>query len=257
MTCVSDIIEYMNKRYPESLAECWDNVGLLIGRADKEVKKVLLTLDVDLDVAREAAETGVDMIISHHPVIFNPLKRITDQDNEGKMFSLLVKNDISVYSAHTNLDVADGGLNDYAAKLLGINIEGNLCDESSLGRVGYFDADYTLNDIIKLSKKVFKNDILKFVGDKNKAIKKVAIVTGSGMSEIDKCYEKDVDLFITGDVKYSGAREGYQKGLSIIDAGHYGTEIIVTDLLHDMLNEQFPNVEFIKSINNTNIFDTI
>lgn len=257
MTNATDIIEYMNKCYPESLAECWDNVGLLIGSGDREVKKVLLTLDVDLDVAREAVETGVDMIISHHPVIFNPIKSITDQDNEGKMVSMLLKNDISVYSAHTNLDVANGGLNDYAAKLLGINIEGYLCNETTLGRYGYLDKEYTLNDILKLCKKVFKNDILKFVGDKNKVIKKVAIVTGSGMSEIDKCYEKDIDLFITGDVKYSGAREGYQKGLSIIDAGHYGTEIIVVDLLYDMLNEQFPTVEFIKSVNNTNIFDTI
>lgn len=257
MINTTDIIEYMNKCCPESLAEVWDNVGLLIGRADKDIKKVLLTLDVDLDVAREAVENKVDMIISHHPVIFNPLKSITDQDNEGKMIYELIKNDISVYSAHTNLDVSNGGLNDYAAKLLGITIEGKLCDETSLGRYGYFDKEYTLNDILKLCKNIFKNDILKFVGDKNKIIKKVAIVTGSGMSEIDKCYEKDVDLFITGDVKYSGAREGYQKGLSIIDAGHYGTEIIVVDLLYDILSEQFPTVEFIKTVNNTNIFDTI
>lgn len=257
MTLVSDIISYMNELYPESLAEEWDNVGLLVGRKDKSVKKVLLTLDVDINVVNEAVENSVDIIISHHPVIFNPLKSITEETNEGKMFSLLIKNDISVYSAHTNLDMADGGLNDYAANLLGINIEGILSEETGLGRYGSYDKEYTLNDIVLICEKVFEEDKIRFVGDKNKKVEKVAIVTGSGMSEIDKCYEKKIDLFITGDVKYSGAREALNNNLCIIDAGHYGTEFIVVDLLYDVLIKKFSDIELIKSIKNTNVFDTI
>ena len=173
------------------------------------------------------------------------------------MISLLVQNDISVYSAHTNLDVADGGLNDYAAKLLGINVEGVLCKETHLGRYGVFNKNCTLNDVLNQCKVIFKEDTIRFSGDKNRLVNKVAVVTGSGMSEIDKCYEKGIDLFITGDVKYSGAREALSNGVSIIDAGHYGTEFIVVDLLYNVLSEKFPNVEFIKSNSNTPVFDTI
>jgi dinuclear metal center YbgI/SA1388 family protein len=116
-----EIIEKIEKLAPLNLAESWDNVGLLIGDYQKEIKNIMVTLDVTLEVVKEAVEKKIDLIIAHHPIIFKPLKKITMDDYTGQMVCNLIKNDISVYAAHTNLDIAKGGLNDVLASRLQLN----------------------------------------------------------------------------------------------------------------------------------------
>ncbi len=256
MVTVNDIITYLDNLYPENNAESWDNVGLLLGTKNNKVNKVLLTLDIDEKVVDEAVENKADMIISHHPLIFNPIKSIITDSHDGRMFEKLIKNNIAVYSAHTNFDVSENGLNDYAAKLVGISVKGILSEQSSLGRYGCFDKEHNLKDVLDICKNKFYSKNIRYVGDLDKNIKNIAIVTGSGMSEVDSCYEKNIDLFITGDVKYSGAREALNNNLSIIDLGHYGSEYIAVDLFYDVLSKKFADVSFIKSTANTDIFDS-
>lgn len=121
-----DIIKHMEQIAPKSLAEDYDNVGLIIGAKQKDIKRVMVCLDVTLKVVNEAVEKDADLIISHHPVIFKGLKRINEDDVKGKIIYKLIKNDIAVYSAHTNLDVTDGGVNEYLARILGLGDLQNL-----------------------------------------------------------------------------------------------------------------------------------
>lgn len=261
MTKLSDIIDFMNEFCPPSLAFSGDNVGLIEGRRDKEIKRVLLTLDVDEKVASEASELGCDMIISHHPLMFHAIKRLTDKDPMQRTLMSLVKNDIALFSAHTNLDCVRGGLNDYLAEKLGIKessvIEtvGNINGiDHGFGRIGRIDEGITLADMLKKCTLALGTPFVKYVGNPDKKISTVALNCGGGADEIDICIEMGVDLFITGDVKYNPARDAYENGMALIDAGHYETEHIVCELLENKLSEVFSDVEFIVSKENKPVF---
>jgi dinuclear metal center YbgI/SA1388 family protein len=125
---LKELISFMEKTVPRYLSEKWDNAGFLIGDAEKTVRRVLICLDVTSDVVEEAVSKKVDLIISHHPIIFNGLKSITTESPSGKNIIRLIENGVCVYSAHTNLDIAENGVNDTLAKRLGINVEGNIED---------------------------------------------------------------------------------------------------------------------------------
>jgi dinuclear metal center YbgI/SA1388 family protein len=126
MATCEDISKYMNEIAPLSLAEEWDNAGLMIGGKSDTVKKIMVCLDVTSKVVKEAVEKNVDLIVSHHPLLFKPLKRILKDEFKGKILYELIKNNIAVYSAHTNLDVSDGGLNQYLAEYIGLKRIQNL-----------------------------------------------------------------------------------------------------------------------------------
>lgn len=257
MVKVKDIVSYFENICPFSLCEEWDNVGLLIGNEENEVKKILVCLDVDKYVAEEAAKCGANLIISHHPVIFHPMKKITKQDESAVI--TLIKNDISVFSAHTNLDVANGGLNDYLAKKLGLKNTEILVPTGEYnqktvgyGRTASFENPISFGEIIKSTAKILRAQNLRYVGDTERMIGKIAVNSGGGASMADACFEKGVDLYITGDFKYSSARDCAEKGLCIIDAGHYETEIIACEWFAEKLNEKF-DLEVIKSEKNVNV----
>lgn len=257
MIKVCDIANYLNSICPQNLAEDWDNVGLLIGNENSEVKKIMLCLDVDFEVAKEAIEKNVNLIISHHPVVFHPLKTLTE-DN-AKTIRELIKNDISVYSAHTNLDVLNGGLNDLLAKKVGLTqtevliptgeFQGKIC---GYGRYGVLKEEIKFSQFAKTVMENLGLKTFKFSGDENKLIKKVAVNSGGGASMMDACFDKEIDLYITGDFKYSGIRDAYENSLCIIDAGHYETEIIAQEWFDEKLKEKFKEIDILKSIENKN-----
>lgn len=262
MIKVSDIADFMNKFCPPHLAFDGDNVGLLVGGYDKEIRKVLLTLDVDEKVANEAVTKGADMIISHHPLMFHAIKNLTDTFSMQRTLIELIKNDIPLFSAHTNLDCVHGGLNDFLASKLGIKdtkvievvdtIDGI---DHGFGRLGTVEDGIRLSDMLERCIKTLETPFVKYVGDRNKKIKTVAVNCGGGADEIDICIEKNVDLFITGDVKYNPARDAYENDMALIDAGHFETEHIVCELLCDILSKEFPDVEFIISKENIPVFN--
>jgi len=261
MITVGNISEYMNSICPPELAFNGDNVGLIVGSADKKVKKVLITLDVDEKVVSEAVDINADLIISHHPLMFHPVKRLTSSDPMQRTLMLLVKNDISLFSAHTNLDCVRGGLNDYLALKLGIEntsvidiVSTNGEVSHGFGRIGELKETVTLGHMLKLCCEALGAEGLRYVGDPERKIRRVAVNCGGGADAMDACISLGADLFVTGDVKYNPARDAYDNNMALIDAGHYETEHIVINLLYDMLNREFGDTVFVRSEANTPVW---
>lgn len=257
MINASDIRGYINSIFPEKYAFDRDNVGLILGREDKDVKRVLITLDVDEKVAKEAKDINADLIISHHPLMFYPIKRLTGKTPGERTLRELVSNDITLISAHTNLDCSKGGLNDFLCEKLGIIntkvIEVVASDEKGehgFGRIGEFEKSIALSEILDRCKTVLGANGLRYTGDENKTLKKVAVNCGGGADLLDECISLGADLFITGDVKYNPFRDGYENQMAVIDAGHYETEHIVCELLERILKDKYPDIEFFVSKEN-------
>ncbi len=245
MVTVFDIAEKIEKVAPQNLKEDFDNVGLLFGRSDKEVKRVLLSLDSTEETVDEAIEKGADLIICHHPLIFNPLKAITSEDALGRSLIKLGKNDISVYSAHTNLDKAKGGLNDLFLKKLSLtaseNLEGDGA-EDGIGRISLCET--TLFEMIKRVKDAFDLPVVRYSGNDGE-IKKIAVCTGSGRSLVSECIRKKCDLYITGELHHSDINELLADKVSYIEVTHFDSEVIVTELFSDIISKNFPEVEIL------------
>lgn len=332
----SKIIKVLNELAPESLAESWDNVGFLVGNRDTQVDRILVALEVTEQVVEEAIQDNIDLIVCHHPLIFKPLSRLTDDDPIGRIVRRLVKHNISVYAAHTNLDIAEGGTNDYISGLLGLERVSGLQQtgadlysklavyvpethldsireamaRAGAGQIGaYSDCSYTsegtgafrplegsnayigsvgevefvkeakvevvaentrLTDIVEAMKRAhpyeepaydiweLKNTIrshflgrigfpsesmtleayaahvkdvlglshIRYIGDPNRRIGKVAVCTGAGSDLMKSASQNRCDVLVTGDVKYHEAQAALQMNLSVIDAGHFETEQI-------------------------------
>ena len=261
MTKVSKILGTIEKYAPSHLCFDGDNVGLLVGSLKQEVSRILLTLDVDEYVVKEAIEKNANLIISHHPVMFRPISTLTDDCPQQRCIRLMIENSISLISAHTNLDSVNGGLNDYLCKKLSITntevidvtgeYEGCL---SGFGRVGEFEKEITLKDTLSLCSERLNCKGLRYVGNTDTVIKRVAVNSGSGADVIPYCIKHKVDALITGDVKYNQARDAYESGLCIIDAGHYETERIVTELFEEILKKEFGDITIGISNANTPVF---
>ena len=248
MTTVKDIFNHLNNLADVKLAEKWDNVGLMLGSNDNEVSRVLVCLDVTTNVVEEAIANNVNLIVSHHPLIFKPLKNIDyTTDFKSRIIRNLIKNDISVISFHTNLDSATLGLNDYLAKILKLNeiqvlFEHSLDNTAGLGRIGKLTNPLKLNDFITYIKNCFSLETVSAVIGDEKEISTIALLGGSGADFIYTLPE--VDVYLTGDVGYHAALDAIEMKKNIIDIGHY-TESLVKDLLLDYISEL--NVEVIKS----------
>ena len=251
MKKVKEIIEVMESLAPTFLKEDFDNVGLMVGDRDKEVRKVLLALDCTLKVVQEAKENNVDLIITHHPLIFRRPNKITTDTLQGKKIIELIKNDISLYSSHTNLDSAKKGLNDSIPGLLGYEsseiLEINKRDtEAGLGRLVTLDKTTELDDIICKVKKTFNIDNLRVVKGKDK-VNKIAIINGSGQDFIARAVSRGADCIITGDTTYHFALDYKEMGINIIDIGHFASEQIVFFNVMKSIIDKFNDIEFILS----------
>ena len=248
MTTVKDIFNHLNNLADVKLAEKWDNVGLMLGSNNNEVSRVLVCLDVTTSVVEEAIANNVNLIVSHHPLIFKPLKNIDyTTDFKSRIIRNLIKNDISVISFHTNLDSATLGLNDYLAKILKLNeiqvlFEHSLDNTAGLGRIGKLTNSLKLNDFITYIKNCFSLETVSAVIGDEKEISTIALLGGSGADFIYTLPE--VDVYLTGDVGYHAALDAIEMKKNIIDVGHF-TENLVKDLLLDYISEL--NVEVIKS----------
>lgn len=346
-----DIMTLMEEEFPLHLAESWDNSGLQIGSSDKKVGRMLIALDLDFFVLKQAVKQQVDMIITHHPLFFKPVKNINYASPLGKMIKTLISADITVYAAHTNLDAAQRGLNQALAEKLGlVNIEplypasrealfklvvyvpathleevraaiciagaGNIgkyadctfrargtgtfrpgqdtnpfigktgileeVDEFRLetiiyeqdlkqvlssmhqahpyeevaydlyrlenegrmfspGRKGCLIEKTRLQDYAVRIKELLGVKSLRVVGDLDSIANNVAVISGSGASLMNRVIGQNIDLLVTGDLKYHEAKDAEAAGLKVIDAGHQGTEAMVVPLLIDYLNPKLAN----------------
>lgn len=233
MAKVKDFYGYLNSIAPFETQEDWDNSGMLVGDMNAEVKKAAVVLDITHEEIKKAKAIGADLIISHHPVIFNPIKSVT----KGSVPYELVASSINALCCHTPLDIADGGTNDSLAKLLGINV--TRADDPIL-RLGTVEPTTAQELAGKIANTL--NTKVRYA-DAGKTIKKIAICTGAGCSLIEAAGE--IDAFITGDASHHNFLDCVQAGITLIAAGHYETEIIVVPVLVEKLQAQFPDIEII------------
>ena len=246
MITVRNVFDHLNKLADIKLAEKWDNVGLMLGDFNSEVKNVLVCLDVTTTVVNEAITNNIDLIISHHPLIFKPLKSLNfTVDFKSNIIKSLVKNDISVISFHTNLDSATYGLNDFLAKKLELKnirilFEHETYKNAGLGRIGELSEEFTQKEFITYIKEKFNLETISAVLGNNNKIKTVALLGGSGADFIYTLPE--VDIYLTGDVGYHVALDALEMKKNIIDVGHF-TEHLVKDLLLEYIGELSINVQ--------------
>jgi GTP cyclohydrolase I len=249
-TLCRDIVDFIEEMAPERLAEDWDNTGLLLGSRSSEIKSVMLCLDITEKVAAEAVKKQVNMIVSHHPLIFKGMKRILPGEGKGAAIYSLIKRDICVLSAHTNLDVAMGGVNDCLAQALRLHnlrplkndreLEGK---EYGLGRKGTLETPLTLDDLVQHTKQSLHVNHVRVIGHVDKLIQEVGVFCGSFDDDLISIRNAGVDVLITGDIKYHTAQDAVEMGLCLIDAGHYNTEIVMLPQLKALLKERFPEIE--------------
>jgi len=256
---VKDIEDIMEDYAPKVLKEDYDNVGLMVGDKEAIVTKILIALDCTMDVIYEAKEKGCNFILNHHPLLFSKPKAITTDTLVGKKIINLIKNDISVYASHTNLDSTNEGLNDIATQILGFDKytvmepAKNCNDKSShvgLGRLVILDEHIRLVDLCNNVKKAYKAEYIRYVGNGDDFIKTIAIINGSGEDFFEKSIEMGADCIITGDTKYHGACDLLEKNIAIIDAGHFATEWTPFKIFA----EKFKNILLQKGYNNEIIF---
>lgn len=248
MVKASDIARLMEEFAPLNLACDFDNVGLLVGRKDKIVKKVLLALDADENTIKEAVYENADMIISHHPVIFKPIRSINDDDSSGRGLLLAIKEDIAIYSSHTNTDVAKGGLNDLFAEKLGLEVVETIekiNDEDGLGRI--CKGDISIEEICLILKKEYNLEFVKFTGDRRRKPERIAICTGGGRSLVKEVIKNKCDLYISGDLHYSDIRELNFEGCDFIEIGHFDSEVCVKEIFEKLIKNAFPEISIILS----------
>ncbi len=243
-----DILYALFELMPEDAAEEWDNVGLLTGRPEKEVKKIYIALDATDDVIDDAVKSGADMLLTHHPMIFKPMKKITGDDFTGRRVMELIKHDISYAAFHTNYDVCFMAV--IAAEKLGIKdwegLSSVRTDEKGrligYGCVGTLPSSCTLSECAELVKDRFDIPDVRIFGDPASSVETAAILPGSGGFGIASAIEKNADVYITGDISHHQGLDAVLQGLSVIDAGHYGIEKIFTGHMEKWFNKNFPDI---------------
>ena len=254
MTKVRDIYDYLNAIAPVSLKMDFDNVGLLVGDYEAEAGKCLLALDITDGVIQEAKNIGAELIVSHHPLIFGSIKSVTADDLTGRKIIELIKNDISAICMHTNLDIAQGGVNDALMSAFGASVssflepcgtdaEGN---EIGCGRIGELKSEIEFAEFLCVCKQALNAGGLRY-HDAGKKVKKLAVMGGAGGSGIALAKALGCDTYVTSDIKYNGFLDAKELGINLIDADHFCTENVVIPVLAQKLSKEFTGTEFIVS----------
>lgn len=241
-------MERLEKKYPLGAAEDWDNVGLLAGRKSREVNRIYLVLDLTKEALKEAVDWKADMIISHHPMIFSSVKRVNDGDFLGEKILDIIENQITYYAMHTNFDVL--GMAEINAGLLKLKDEKVLYltedgpqGQQGIGRVGMFPNEMSLEECAQYVKDAFSLDQVKVFGNRETKISRGAVSGGSGKSMVQPAIAAGAQVLITGDIDHHTGLDAIDMGLTIIDAGHYGTECFFMKQIEKDLQEIAPKVE--------------
>ena len=242
------VIEILEKQSPKSYACYWDNVGLLVGREDKEIQKIYIALDATDEAIEEAIANGADMLLTHHPMIFKGMKRVTQEDFIGRRIIRLIQNDMVYYAMHTNFDVM--GMADLAADYLGISDTRVLeitsvseTGEEGIGRYGSLKKEMTVRECCEEVKQAFSLENVKVFGDLERKVKTAAISPGSGRSVISNALQAGVDVLITGDIDHHEGIDAVAQKLTVIDAGHYGVEHIFIPYMEQYLKREAKELE--------------
>lgn len=239
---VNDVLEYLNEKAPLDTAESYDNVGLLVGGGDTEVKGVCCCLDITHDVIKEAVDKDANLIVSHHPVIFGGLKTVP----EWSAVTDLIRNNIAAIALHTNFDIAEDGVNDTLVELLEFQSAGVLeitRGDKGFGAVCDIALEYSPKALAEYCREKLLLDGVRYSRKPN-SIKRIAVCCGGGVDSnvMQIAREKGCDAIISGDIKHNFWIEAENCGMTLIDAGHFGTEKAAAHRLAKMITEKFPSV---------------
>ena len=249
MRC-EDVIRKLEELSPLSYAEGWDNPGLLAGRKDKEIKRIYIALDATTKTIEEAVRLNADMLLTHHPLIFKGIKKVNSDDFVGRRIMTLIQNDICYYAMHTNFDVM--GVADAAAdilhlkkrEVLEITFEDEIAKEG-FGRFGKLPQIMTLDECAAYVKKAFGIEWVKVFGEVDTEVETAAISPGSGKSMIGAALGKGADVLITGDIDHHDGIDALERGMAVIDAGHFGLEQIFVPYMEEYIKREMADVEVI------------
>lgn len=244
---VKELTAWLEEQYPASAAEKWDNVGLLVGDDEREVSHVFLALDLTAPVLEDAVKAGADMILTHHPMIFEGMKKINNHHFTGRKILSLIRHDIQYFAMHTNYDVL--GMADLSAdylklterEVLAVTEEGEDGPEG-FGRVGMLPHTMTLKECAEFVKEALCLNDVKFYGNPDVKVSKAAVCTGSGKSMIAEAIKSGAQVYVTGDIDHHTGIDTLEKGICLIDAGHYGTEYIFMEAMKQKLEAEFPEL---------------
>lgn len=249
---IQEIYDILDAFAPFSLQESYDKSGLPVGSPQQEVRRVLLTLDITVPVVREAAAKRADLILSHHPVIWDPLRSISPAHPAWH----LVRHEIGAVCAHTNLDIADGGLNDYIGGMMANAIPMKpdwqplavLSGGRTLGRTAELAEQRDAKSLAERLQEVFRCRALRYYEGQNaQQIKKIAWCSGSGGDFIPEAIAAGADALITGDCKHSVWTDAQNRGFTLFDCGHFETEIPAVKLFAKILRDAAPELETVIS----------
>ena len=248
MATVQDFCLFVEAFAPTRLAEDWDNVGLLLGDRARTVSHVMACLTVTPESVREAVTAKVDLIVTHHPMPFRPLKRITSDTVVGRMMMQLLEHKIAVYSPHTSFDSGRHGINQRLAEGLGLTsiqpLEPRDAEPDGLGagRVGNVERDATLGDLANLAKQFLHLRTLRYVGSLDRPARRVAVSCGSGGEFLQRAIQVGSDVLLTGETSFHTCLEAQAQGVALLLPGHYASERFAVELLANVLQEEFSNV---------------
>ena len=235
---VRKLYAFLNERIPTSLSCAWDNDGLMCcADADAKVKRVLVALDITAKVVKTAIDGGYDLIVSHHPLIFSPLRAIDPDDHVAKKVISLLRAGISAMSFHTRLDAVEGGVNDRLASLLGLeHIAPFGQDGEEIGRVGSLAAPMTLKEFAALVRTATGAEQL-LVSDAGRTVSRVALLGGSGSDDVKAAIKAGADTYLTGELKHNYLTDAPELGINLVSAGHFHTEDPVCKRIKELLME--------------------
>lgn len=257
MVSLDKLVEYLEKEAPPALAEEYDNVGLLVGDRQAKISRVLVCLDTDSRVVAEAAEKGCELILSHHPLLFHPVRRIVREDSIGNTLMELIRSGIGLYAYHTNCDAAHGGLCDYLLSRIGVSdIRHTLTDPAAregIGRVASLGRAVTLAELMDHIKTALGLAHLRYVGDPDDLVQTIGICNGGGGDLTGDALEMGCDVYLSGDFKHHHGRMAFENNMALVELTHYDAEIIFRDMMADKLAAQF-ELTVIKSEADTNVW---
>jgi dinuclear metal center YbgI/SA1388 family protein len=230
------ILGILEELAPPDLAEGWDNVGLMVGSPADPISGILVSLDATEEAVLAARQTGANLLLTHHPLLFKPLSAVNPSEPTGAVVVRAIQEKVAILAAHTNLDSAQGGVNDVLAGLLGLERTRPLVPSpdhagAGLGRLGEFEQSRTLGETAQMVKKALGVEAVRVVGSVDRPIRRVAVCGGSGGDLVSPAKAAGAELLLTGEIAHHRAREAEFLGLALIEAGHYATEIPVIPVL--------------------------
>jgi dinuclear metal center YbgI/SA1388 family protein len=261
---LSTIIGALEESVPLDLQESYDNAGLILGDPDMDIRGALISIDTTENIIEEAIEQGCNLVLSHHPVIFKGIKKITGETYVERTILKAIRHDIAIYAIHTNLDnILFNGVNGKIAEKLGlvdlsVLSEKSYSDSDSFGNqhfgagvVGYLEQPISETDFLTTLKNAMDLTVIRYTSLLNKPIHKIAVCGGAGSFLLPRAIEQKADIYISADFKYHEFFDADNK-IIIADIGHFESEQYTMELLHDIMTEKFPNfaARYAKTITN-------